>query len=217
MTGTRRKLARAAALSAAALAIWAFGGDGFRAAIRAAFPAAPALSGETLAGDAPALPEIQPAAATASPGASVAGCAIVRVVDGDTVRARCGDGPEEPVRLVGVDAPEVARQGKPAECGASLATEALVAALAGGSVFLTPDPEQPDRDRYGRLLRFLATSSPSSGEDAPWEGSVNLWLVQSGVGYAYRDLRYGGEEAFAAAERAASLAALGLWASCPGR
>jgi micrococcal nuclease len=152
--------------------------------------------------------------APASAQSAAALCAVTRIVDGDTVRVRCGDGPEEPVRLVGVDAPEVARQGKPAECGSANATEALASALAGGEVALAPDPEQVDRDRYGRLLRFLATTTTSDAA-APWRGSVNLSLVRSGAGRAYADLRYGGREEFEEAERAAASASLGLWGKCP--
>lgn len=152
--------------------------------------------------------------APASAQSAAALCAVTRIVDGDTVRVRCGDGPEEPVRLVGVDAPEVPRQGKAAECGSAAATESLASALVGGEAFLSPDPEQADRDRYGRLLRFVATTTPTDAS-APWRGSVNLALVRSGATRAYADLRYGGREEFESAARAAASSSLGLWGDCP--
>lgn len=216
MTGPKQKLAKAAAMLAAAFAIWLVGGEGFRGAVRAAFPAAPSLSARS---PEPAAPAALADPKDASPEAVLAEgpCDLVRVIDGDTVRVRCGDGPEEPVRLVGVDAPEVARQGKPAECGATLSAEALAAALADAPAYLYADPDQGDRDRYGRLLRFLATSSTPLASAAPWEGSVNLSLVRDGASLAYRDLRYGGRDAFAEAESEARAASRGLWGICLNR
>ncbi len=214
MIGVGKKLVPAAAILAAALAVWAISGGNFRAALSAAFPAAPAFEVNPEPEPKTVFP---PAVATSTVATETApgACSVVRVIDGDTVRARCADSPEEPVRLVGVDAPEVARQGNPAECGGDSATVALRAALAGGSIFLSADPEQPDRDRYGRLLRFVATSSAPATSGAPWEGSVNVWLVRSGAATAYRDLSYGGRPAFFAAEAAARAEVSGLWEFCP--
>ncbi len=214
MKGTLRNFWPAAAILAAALAVWAISGGNFRAALSAVFPAAPAF--EVNPGPEPET-VFPPVVATGTVATQTApgACSVVRVVDGDTVRVRCTGSPEEPVRLVGVDAPEVARQGNPAECGGDAATEALRLALAGGSIFLSPDPEQPDRDRYGRLLRFVATSSVLIDSAAPWEGSANVWLVRSGAATAYRDLRYGGRASFFSAEEAARAEGLGLWEFCP--
>lgn len=150
-----------------------------------------------------------------SPGLSSGGCGsgeVARVVDGDTLRVRCGDA-EEPVRLVGVDAPELARQGNPAECGAAEASAALADLVGEGPVYLAADSEQGDRDRYGRLLRFAAETPLDAG--APWEGSANLALVRSGAAGAYRGAGYAGREAFEAAEDEARAAGRGMWASCP--
>jgi micrococcal nuclease len=214
MNRIKRRIWKAVAMLAAAFAIWLVGGEGFRGAVRAAFPAAPSLSARSPEPAAPAAPGDPKDASPEAVGAE-GPCDLVRVIDGDTVRVRCGDGSEEPVRLVGVDAPEVARQGKPADCGAASSTEALAAALADAPAYLYRDPDQGDRDRYGRLLRFLATSSTPFASAVPWEGSVNLWLVRDGASLAYRDLKYGGREAFALAEAEAHAAGRGLWGSCP--
>ena len=49
---------------------------------------------------------------------------VSAVIDGDTVILEFADTTER-VRLIGIDTPELARDDKPAECGADLATAAL--------------------------------------------------------------------------------------------
>lgn len=79
---------------------------------------------------------------------------LVRVVDGDTVRVLT-NGTEEKVRLIGLDTPETTAG---PECGGEEATRALQQLIADGDpVELVADPSQGDRDRYGRLLRYLQT------------------------------------------------------------
>ena len=87
---------------------------------------------------------------------------IVAVVDGDTVRIDNG----ETVRLLGIDAPEY---GEP--CFAE-AYDEFRNIVAGKSVLLIHDRE--DRDRYGRLLRYLEIDG----------ALINLLLVQRGVARA---------------------------------
>lgn len=73
---------------------------------------------------------------------------VERVVDGDTLRLRDG----RSVRLIGLNTPEKARRGRPAEPFAAEATRHLekLVATSGRRVRLQPG-EQP-RDRYGRTL-----------------------------------------------------------------
>lgn len=72
-----------------------------------------------------------------------------RVVDGDTFHAR-GVGK---VRLLGVDAPELAREGRPEEAGAARAMAFLKSAIEGRMVELDYDVER--RDKYGRTLAYV--------------------------------------------------------------
>lgn len=73
---------------------------------------------------------------------------VVRVVDGDTIRVEV-DGREEAVRFFGIDTAERGER-----CFAE--ATALVTALAGTTVLLRPDAR--DRDRNGRLLRYVYTT-----------------------------------------------------------
>jgi micrococcal nuclease len=125
---------------------------------------------------------------------------VARVVDGDTVVL--GDG--ERVRLVQIDAPEL-REG---ECYAREALRELERLLpVGASVRLEADPALDDRDRFGRLLRYVHAE----------ETNVNLALVQRGAAsvwfYGGDRGRYAGE--LLAAAQAAEAAGLGLWGACP--
>jgi endonuclease YncB( thermonuclease family) len=82
---------------------------------------------------------------------------IVRVVDGDTVNVRLRSGAEKPVRLIGIDTPEV----YPVEyCGGPEASRSLEHLLPVGThVRLVSDPTQDRVDRYGRLLRYVIKAS----------------------------------------------------------
>lgn len=94
---------------------------------------------------------------------------VVRVVDGDTVNL--GNG--ESARLVGIDTPE---QG---ECGYDAATANLVRLVQGKRVTLGESDE--DRDRYGRLLRYVDIGKVDSG----------LRQIEAGYAIARYDSRDG--------------------------
>lgn len=87
---------------------------------------------------------------------------VDRVVDGDTVRVLAAPGGSTSeggsirVRLLNIDAPELPRDGRPAECGAQEAAERLEELIAAGDlVWLVGDRE--DRDVHDRLLRGMWT------------------------------------------------------------
>ncbi|WP_205473499.1 thermonuclease family protein [Nocardioides sp. SYSU D00038] len=77
---------------------------------------------------------------------------IVSVLDGDTVVVRFATGRRATVRLVGVDTPEL----RGPECGAVAASRLLRKVLPVGTrVVLVVDGPQPDKDKHGRLLRYV--------------------------------------------------------------
>jgi micrococcal nuclease len=79
--------------------------------------------------------------------------ALVEVTDGDTIRVVV-DGWEEPVRLILIDAPETRDPNNPPECFGQEATSYLSWLLSlGGDLYLETDVS--DRDRFGRLLRYV--------------------------------------------------------------
>lgn len=91
---------------------------------------------------------------------------VLKIVDGDTLDVLL-DGREERVRVFGIDTPE---RGQPCFREAS----DRLAALAGTQVRLRPDAR--DRDRYGRLLRYLYTADGRSIDAAMIaEGFAHAW------------------------------------------
>ena len=129
--------------------------------------------------------------------------AVTRVVDGDTFRALVS-GREEPIRLIGVDTPEVPWYGRPDECFGEEAALYARRRLEGRSVRLAFDVER--RDRYGRLLAYVYLGPEL----------INLTLLRQGYATVLavppNTLR---QAMFQAAEDAAREAGTGLWSACP--
>lgn len=119
-----------------------------------------------------------------------------RVVDGDTVIL---DGNER-VRLIGVDTPEMAREGAPAQYFALRAKWFTRDLVEGRDVKLAFDYAR--RDRYGRTLGYLFL------DDGTF---VNLEIVRQGYGFAYTRFPFRWLEEFRAAESAARIEGAGLW------
>lgn len=94
--------------------------------------------------------------------------AVTNIVDGDTLDVVI-DGREERVRLFGVDTTE-----RGEHCYREAA--ARLEQLAGAEVLLAPDAR--DRDRYGRLLRYVYR---------PDGLSIDAQLIAEGLGTAWRD------------------------------
>lgn len=176
-----------AVLAALALLVSRCGGDG---------PVQPARSPavtETPAATSPAVPSPEPAAGAAF-------VPVVRVVDGDTIWVP----PEERVRLIGIDTPEVDWYGGQAECYGEEAGVFLRRLLEGERVRLEYDEDLVDR--YDRTLAYVYL------EDGRM---VNMLLVRRG--YAVVTIfepndRY--ESRLRAAEREARDAGRGLWSAC---
>ena len=132
---------------------------------------------------------------------------VDRVVDGDTVRViaepggTIADGGSIRVRLLNIDAPELARDGRPAQCLADVAATRLATLLPATSlVWLAADREE--RDQYDRPLRGLWT------DDGVF---VNEVLAEEGLAEAVLfppNDRF--HAAIVAAERRAAAAGVGI-------
>ena len=83
---------------------------------------------------------------------------VLDVIDGDTIRVERVDGDVERVRYIGVDTPELARDGSPAEPWAQEATR--VNADLIGSDFVMLERDVSDRDQFDRLLRYVWVQRP---------------------------------------------------------
>ncbi|HEX6461960.1 MAG TPA: thermonuclease family protein [Candidatus Saccharimonadales bacterium] len=78
---------------------------------------------------------------------------VVEVADGDTFSVSM-DGIEERVRLVGIDTPETHKPNTPVQCYGPEASDFTASLIQHKAVQLKADSKQPNRDKYGRLLRY---------------------------------------------------------------
>lgn len=100
------------------------------------------------------------------------GVPVTSVADGDTITVKIS-GRAEKVRLIGLDTPEAG------ECFAKESTRAMTSLVKGKSVRLVSDKSQPNRDRYGRLLRHvvLTDESPRFSSRAATGGSSSTAMT----------------------------------------
>jgi micrococcal nuclease len=128
---------------------------------------------------------------------------VAEVIDGDTIKVEI-DGKLEAIRLIGIDTPEITGPYREEGCfgqEASLKTKDL---LNGKKVSLISDSSVSDRDKYGRLLRYVFLPD---GE------FINADLVKNGYAfnYAYENFQY--LNYFNGLEKQAKESRLGLWGS----
>ena len=135
---------------------------------------------------------------------------VVKAVDGDTFYVRLADGKDYKVRLIGVNCPESA--GEYADNPQSYGKEASIFTkenLLGKKVYLEKDVD--DKDRYGRLLRYVYIEKPKSIKEVEKkmfnailikEGYAQVMTVQSNI--KYQDL-------FTVLQREAREDQIGLW------
>ena len=124
---------------------------------------------------------------------------VVRVVDGDTVMLGTG----ETVRYLGIDTPETHHPTRGLECYGPEATERNRELVGGKVVHLERD--QTNRDRFGRLLRYVYIDGLL----------VNSVLVEEGYAYSSYyppDTRH--YSSLVALELRAKEDGRGLWSTC---
>ena len=116
-------------------------------------------------------------------------CLVVGVTDGDTIKVRCGDEPQERIRLVEIDAPE---KKQPYGQKAKQELSSLVYAK-------TIEVERRGKDRYKRTLGQLSID----GLD------INREMVRRGYAWCYR--QYLKDKSCLKDEEASRESKLGLW------
>lgn len=122
---------------------------------------------------------------------------VKQVYDGDTIQLE----DDRKIRFLGINAPEIAHYGKPAEMGGEAAKEWLKNKLQHSKVRLEFDEEQSDH--YGRTLAYVFS------ED---QENINVQLVAAGlatVNIYPPNFRYANQ--LETAEIQAERAKLGLW------
>jgi micrococcal nuclease len=147
-----------------------------------------------------------PTVSQPAPGADLQQASVEWITDGDTIHVRIG-GETESVRLIGIDTPEVSDSAADADCYSAEAERYLTDLINGATVWLEPDVN--DRDRYGRLLRYVWI------RQADGYVMVNQILVGNGLAVARQyaeDVRYA--DRLAETERDAIRSRRGIWSAC---
>ena len=117
-------------------------------------------------------------------------CLVVGVSDGDTITVRCGDQPQERIRLLEIDAPEKK------QAYGQKAKQALSVLIFGKEITV----EEAGHDRYKRTLAHLKLD----GLD------VNREMVKLGYAWCYR--QYLKDRTCLDDEEQAREEKIGLWA-----
>lgn len=115
---------------------------------------------------------------------AASGWTVTYVIDGDTVDVTKG-GKRERIRVAGIDTPERG------ECGYAQATDHMINLVYGKTVTLTQTGKQDNRDRYGRLIRYLDVGKTDAGYRQIKDGyAIARYDSRDGYGRHTREDRY---------------------------
>ncbi len=130
---------------------------------------------------------------------------IAHYVDGDTIAVNM-NGSVETIRFIGVDTPETHKPNTPVQCyGPQAAAHTKDVISKFGKVRLQADPLDTNRDRYGRLLRYIYL---------PDGTLLDEQIIKQGYGFAYLSFPFSMKQQFADDQVAAQAAKLGVWGTC---
>lgn len=129
---------------------------------------------------------------------------VTEFVDGDTIKVDM-NGKEETLRFIGVDTPETHDPRKAVQCFGQTAAAFTKDFIGDKSVRLEADPINTNRDRYGRLLRYVYL---------PDGTFVNKELIARGYGFAYLGFPFSKSDEFRQYQANAMQSNSGLWGSC---
>jgi endonuclease YncB( thermonuclease family) len=129
---------------------------------------------------------------------------VTRFVDGDTIDVDM-NGKTETVRFIGVDTPETHKPNAPIQCYGPEAAAYTKQVIGSNKVRLQADSLDTNRDRYGRLLRYVYL---------PDGTLVEAKTISEGYGFAYLDFPFEKSSEFAGYQQGAKAAGKGLWSAC---
>ncbi len=129
---------------------------------------------------------------------------VAKFDDGDTIMVEM-NGKNETIRFIGVDTPEVKDPRKPVQCYGKAASNFTKQLISDNPVKLEADPQNTNRDRYNRLLRYVYL---------PDGTLVNAEIIKQGYGFAYTSFPFTKKDEFKALQQTAMDNNLGLWGKC---
>lgn len=129
---------------------------------------------------------------------------VTSITDGDTIKVDI-NGKIETLRFIGIDTPETKDPRKPVQCFGPEASSKMQSFVQSKSVRLASDATQDNRDKYGRLLRYVFLED---GRNVGYE------MVKDGYAHEYTyDKPYKYQSQFKRAEQTAHDSYSGLWAT----
>lgn len=140
---------------------------------------------------------------TSAPQVAASNYTVTKTIDGDTIQVKMGD-KTETVRFIGVDTPETHDPRKAVQCFGQQAADKTKELLLGKQVRLESDPNDSDRDKYKRLLRYVYVG----------DILVNQELIKEGYAFTYVVFPFTKMDDFRASEQDARSNNRGLWAGC---
>ena len=129
---------------------------------------------------------------------------VSKFIDGDTIAVNMS-GVEEHIRLIGVDTPETHDPRKPVQCYGWTAAAFTKRFLGKKPIQLRADPLDTNRDRYGRLLRYVYLTNGELLNEEP---------IKQGYGFAYTSFPFDKATQFKQDQRLAQQQKVGLWQAC---
>lgn len=127
----------------------------------------------------------------------------IEVIDGDTIKVEMNN-QVETIRLLGINTPEVSNPYKPGECFGEEASAKMKELLTNKEVYLIPDSQGSDRDKYDRLLRYVFF---------PNGIFINAELIKEGYAFNYIYEPFQFMKQFDYLEKQAKENKLGLWSN----
>ncbi len=115
------------------------------------------------------------------------------------------NGSIETIRFIGVDTPETHKPDTVVQCYGPEATDYTKGLIGKQKVRLQADPLNTNRDRYGRLLRYVYL---------PDNTLLEQKLLSEGYGFAYTFFPLSKAKEFETYELQAKTAGKGLWSAC---
>lgn len=140
-----------------------------------------------------------------------AGYRVVKVIDGDTIDVEI-EGKKEAIRFLGINTPESVDPRRPVQCFGREASKKMKDLLKGEYVLLERDPDKEDRDKYGRLLRYVYRESDNL--------LLNQYMIKEGYAYEYTyEGTYKFKDQWKQLQKEAEAAGRGLWNkdTCAGK
>lgn len=129
---------------------------------------------------------------------------VIRFADGDTITVDM-NGQKETIRMIGVDTPETHDPDTPVQCYGPAASAYTKNLIGQQKVRLEADPTNQNRDRYGRLLRYVYL---------PDDRLVQEELIKNGYGFAYTSFPFTKKDHFIKLQEEAKANSKGLWGNC---